>query len=306
MSRRVVLLQGGFSEERDISLKSSSAIHKALDELNYEAIVLDPTDFPNYLQLGDKILSIKPDIVFIGLHGGAGEDGTIQAFLSLIDIPYTGSDMKASSICMDKHLSFVLASSNKAKVPEYIVLEENQEIDAGTIIENLGMPLVIKPNKSGSSVGITILEDPNDLHQAIREAFQYSSKVIVQKFIEGSELTVSILGNEALPVVEIKVNGGWYDYQNKYTSGKTIYEVPAVLSKEITCKIKAISTKLFKTFGCSAYARVDFRYDGKDLYLLEINTLPGMTSLSLTPMAAKEAGISFPQLIEKIIEYSLS
>ncbi|MBW6516513.1 MAG: D-alanine--D-alanine ligase [Candidatus Cloacimonetes bacterium] len=304
MVKKVVLLQGGFSEEREISLKSSAEIHKALNELGYETIPLDPANFTNYLQLGERILSIKPDIVFIGLHGGVGEEGTLQAFLSLLDIPYTGSNMNASSLCMDKHLSFVLAYSIGIKVPEYLVIDECIPKN-WKFVDNLVLPLVVKPNNSGSSVGITILRDPNNLIEAIQEAFQYSTKVIIQKYIEGSELTVSILGKKALPVVEIKVKDGWYDYQNKYTAGKTIYETPADLSNEQTNKIQDMSIKLFKTFGCRAYARIDFRYDGKDFYFLEINTLPGMTSLSLTPMAAKQVGISFPELVEEIIEYSL-
>ncbi len=305
MKRKVVLLQGGFSEERDISLKSSAAIHQALIDLDYETFQLDPGDFANCLFLGEKIITLKPDIVFIGLHGGSGEDGTIQAFLSLLDIPFTGSGMKSSALCMDKLLSFALAASIGVKIPSYLVLDKESK-NYSSIIDRLGLPLVIKPNNSGSSVGISIVKEPSTLKTAITEAFRYSRQVIAQKYIAGSELTVSILGERALPVVEIKVKEGWYDYQNKYTKGKTIYEVPAVLPAKVTKELQEFGLRIFKLFDCRAYARVDFRYDGQDLYFLEVNTLPGMTSLSLTPMAAKEVGISFPELIKMIIEFSLS
>jgi D-alanine-D-alanine ligase len=368
MTKTVVILQGGFSEEREISLKSSAAIAKALAEFGYQTIPLDPMDFladtpyydqligildrgnffeysevlttPSfiqaisgaYLRLGEKLKELAPYIVFIGLHGGSGENGAVQSFLSLLNIPYTGSDMKASALCMDKQLSFILASSLGALIPDYLVLEREtpDETETDLLISNnldniekqIGFPLVVKPNSSGSSVGITLIRDKirakgeQELNSesadyraalvtALKAAFRYSNRVIVQKYISGSELTVSILGETALPVVEIKVKDGWYDYRSKYTKGMTIYDVPASLSREETSTIQAESVKLYKAFGCSGYARVDFRYDKQDFYFLEINTLPGMTSLSLTPMAAKEAGLSFPELLDKIISFSL-
>jgi|SRR5690554_1318816 D-alanine-D-alanine ligase len=305
MRERVILLQGGFSEEREISLSSSAAIYQALIELNYETIILDPADFSSYLQLGDKIVSLNPHIVFIGLHGGDGENGSVQALLSLLNIPYTGSDMRSSALCMDKEVSFAFASSFGVKVPEYEMISERMKYNRDAIVKILNIPLVVKPNFSGSSVGITIVRDPSELDSAIESAFEYSNRIIVQRYIAGSELTVSLLGSSPLPVVEIKVKEGWYDYRNKYTKGNTFYEVPALLTAEDTREIQELSLTVFRKFGCRAYARVDFRYDGKDFYFLEVNTLPGMTSLSLTPMAAREAGISFPQLIDRIIQESL-
>lgn len=304
MSRKIVLLQGGYSEEREISLKSSASIHEALNELGYDTTTLDPLDFPHYLSLGEKILTIHPDMVFLGLHGGDGEDGTIQAFLSLLKIPFTGSGMKSSALSMDKQYSFAVASSIGGKIPDYLVYDQ-KPLDYKYITNRIGFPLVVKPNSSGSSVGVSIVNDPADLDRALGEALQYSKRIIVQRFVPGSELTVSILGNRALPVVEIKVNDGWYDYQNKYTKGKTVYEVPAILTEQETEAIQRESLEIFETFDCRAYARIDFRYDGQDFYFLEVNTLPGMTSLSLTPMAAKEAGISFPLLIKQIIDLSV-
>lgn len=316
MRRKVVLLQGGDSEEREVSLQSSAAIHQALCELGYESIPLDPADYSDYQKLSEAIVSISPYIVFIGLHGGEGENGSLQALLSLLDIPFTGSDMKSSALCMDKLISFALAKSLGVRIPDYVALERRDyEIDSlrpgeetrsyEEKIAGLEFPLVVKPNDSGSSVGITIVPDLSQLAAAIDEAFRYGKSIIIQRFIAGSELTVSVLGSQALPVVEIKVKEGWYDYRNKYTSGRTVYEVPAKLSHRETELIRKQSLDIFKSFGCCSYARIDFRYDGRNFYFLEVNTLPGMTSLSLTPMAAKAAGYSFPEMIDRIIKESI-
>nr|MDA3813996.1 ATP-grasp domain-containing protein [Candidatus Cloacimonadota bacterium] len=172
--------------------------------------------------------------------------------------------------------------------------------------QNIDFPIGIKPNDSGSSVGISIINKESELYEAIKLAFKYSKKVILEQFIDGRELTVTILGDEALPVVEIIPNDGWYNYKSKYTKGKTIYEVPAKLTSEEKNKIQKQALDVFTLFGCEVYGRVDFRYDGEEFYFLEVNTLPGMTLLSLTPMAAKEAGISFKELLIKIIELSLN
>jgi len=303
MKKTVVLLAGGFSEEREISLISSEAIFKSLISLGYNVEKVDVADFSSWLEFGSYLVRIKPHIVFNGLHGGIGENGKIQAFLSLLKIPFTGSGYEASVLAMDKIVSFQIAASlNVLTAPYFIVDNRNcQDFD----IKKTGYPLVVKPNDSGSSCGITIIADEGGLNDAVQKAFQYSSRVICQQYVAGSELTVSILGNKALPVVEIRPKKGWYDFTNKYTQGNTEYIVPAEISSALTNNLQRDAKNLFKELGCKAYARIDFRYDGKDYYLLELNTLPGMTSLSLTPMAAQYAGISFDNLIDKIIEYSL-
>lgn len=206
---------------------------------------------------------------------------------------------------MDKEISGILAQSSGCLLPKRIVLNNVDDINQKEIVEQLGLPLVVKPNSSGSSVGISLVSEPSKLNEAVLDAFNYSERVICEKFIAGRELTVTILGEQPLPVVEIIPKTGWYDYANKYTKGNTIYEVPAKLSDHNIIKIQAQALKVFKLFGCRGYARVDFRYDEKEFYFLEINTLPGMTPLSLTPMAAKEYGLSFSQLLMKIIEASL-
>jgi D-alanine-D-alanine ligase len=207
---------------------------------------------------------------------------------------------------MDKYISGILAGYIKIKLPKRRLIYKDYKYDFKSIVEYVGFPMVIKPNDSGSSVGITIINKENELEESLKHAFKFSEKAIIEQFIAGRELTVTILGNEALPVVEILPNEGWYDYKNKYTKGKTTYEVPAELTSEEVKIIQKQALDVFHLFGCEIYGRVDFRYDGKDFYFLEVNTLPGMTQLSLTPMAAREAGISFKELLYKIIELSVN
>ncbi len=299
MKKIVALLAGGLSEEREVSLESSRAIYEALVKLGYEAIVIDPKEYCSWLEVGSLLAELNPYVVFNGLHGGEGEDGTLQAFLSLLQIPFTGSGAKASFIAMDKLVSYRIANFLGLLIPEYKVIYKDDscvETDS-KIMDNL----VVKPNNSGSSYGISIVKNGKDLKKAVKEALKYSDKAIIQKYITGSELTVSILDNKTLPVVEIKAKNGWYDYKHKYTKGKTEYIVPADIPQEVAEEIQQQAMAVFKEFGCSGYARVDFRYDGKDAYFLELNTLPGMTSLSLTPMAAAAVNINFNQLIKKIV-----
>ncbi len=304
--KKIIILSGGFSDESEVSKTTSSEIEKALNENGKDITIIDPAEFDSYSEMINKIKEIKPDIVFNGLHGAEGEDGGIQSLLALENIPFTGSAQRASAISMDKYISGIIAQYIGIKLPERRLIYKDYEYDFNPIIQHIGFPMVIKPNDSGSSVGISIINEENELEESIKFAFKYSKRVIIEHFVDGRELTVTILGNEALPVVEIIPNDGWYDYKNKYTKGKTIYEVPAKLTKEEVKIIQKQALDVFTLFGCEVYGRVDFRYDGKDFYFLEVNTLPGMTHLSLTPMAAKEAGLSFKELIYKIIEFSLN
>ena len=303
---KIIILSGGFSEEAEVSKTSSLEIEKALKENGKNIIILDPVKFDSYSDIIQKINEFKPDIVFNGLHGAEGEDGSIQSLFALENIPFTGSAQRASSISMDKYISGILAKYVKIKVPRRRLIYKNYEYDFNPVFQHIGFPMVIKPNDSGSSVGISIINKENELNEAIKLAFEYSKKVIIEQFIDGRELTVTVLGDEALPVVEIIPYDGWYNYRNKYTKGQTIYEVPAKLTSEEVKSIQKQALDVFNLFGCEVYGRVDFRYDGNDFYFLEVNTLPGMTQLSLTPMAAKEAGISFKELLYKIIELSLN
>ncbi len=304
-NRRIVILTGGFSEESDVSKVTSSEIAKALKSKNYEIKMIDPIEFKSYSKMIIAIKEFEPFIIFNGLHGAGGEDGRIQSILSLENLPFTGSGYKASAISMDKYVSGILAKYIGIITPERYLIYKDFEYDIDLISERLGFPMVVKPNDSGSSVGVSIIKNKNEANNAIDKASKFSKKILFEKFIEGRELTVSILGNKSLPVVEIKPKDGWYDYTNKYTKGKTIYEAPAKLTSEEKAKIQEDALRVFNLFGCKAYARVDFRYDGKNFYFLEVNTLPGMTPLSLTPMAAKEEGYNFKELLEEIIKLSL-
>ena len=304
--KKVLVLSGGFSEEASVSRVSASEISKALSGSGYHTILIDPADYDSYADLALKIKAMQPYIVFNGLHGRIGEDGRIQSLFELDKIPFTGSDSRSSALAMDKHLSGCLASQINLKIPTRIMLDSIEKISLFTYkCEKFDFPLVVKPNDSGSSVGISIIANQSELEPALTEAFRFSSKVLIEKFIDGRELTVTILDGKALPIVEIKPQQGWYDYANKYTQGKTIYEAPAKLDDKIRKEIQLQAESIFRLLGCTVYGRVDFRFDGNDLYFLEVNTLPGMTPLSLTPMAAKAAGISFGELLEEIIRISL-
>ncbi len=300
--KEVVILSGGFSEEAEVSRITAGEISKVLQKDKYNISILDPVDYRSYCDLIAIIKNIQPHIVLNGLHGAEGEDGRIQSLFSLLNLKLSGSDHKSSAISMDKEISGILAQSLDINVPKRSIYDLHSRIEPP---KDIDPPFVIKPNDSGSSVGITLLKDLKEFNNALKLAFEYSNKVIVEEFIEGRELTVTILGNQALPVVEIKPKNGWYDYQNKYTKGNTIYEVPAEIDKEQTREIQKLAESVYNLFGCSVYARVDFRFDGENFYFLEVNTLPGMTPLSLTPMAAKEAGYNFEELIEEIINLSL-
>lgn len=304
-NEKIIILSGGFSEEVSVSKITSAAIEYSLQNSGFQTMVLDPVVFGSYTALLIKIKELEPLIVFNGLHGTDGEDGKIQALLELEKIPYTGSDSRSSAIAMDKEISGFIAQQIGLKIPHRVCLKSDEELSWNVLEEQFEFPFVIKPNDSGSSVGISIIRDQQEIMPAFLEAKKFSDKVILEEFIKGRELTVTMLDGKALPVVEIKPKNGWYDYTNKYTKGNTIYEVPAKLFEKEIETIQSNAQKIFDTIGCSVYGRVDFRYDGKDFYFLEVNTLPGMTELSLTPMAARCAGIDFDQLLLKIIDSSL-
>ena len=305
---KVALLKGGTSEEREVSINTCNAIEKALIALHKEELVVDPADFVknnvlNYLKFVDHIKKSGVDIVFIGLHGGDGEDGTFQRLFELAGIPYVGSSSEASYISMNKKISKLLAQNLGVPVPRALFFRKNGvKPSYNEVSAQLGQELVIKPNASGSSVGVTILNNADGFYAAIELAFSVNDDILIEEYISGREITVAMLGNGALPVVEIKPQNGFYDYVHKYTDGYTVYETPAKLTQKEAEIVLDYGERIYKEFKCSDYARVDFRFDGKKFCFLELNTLPGMTSLSLVPMAAKVVGISFEELIRKLIE----
>ena len=310
--KKILVLKGGISPERDVSLVSGAEIAKELRLSQYDVCELDPADYP---RLADLLLAIEaehPFMVFNGLHGGCGENGDLQAALQLAGIPFTGSLSKGSTLAMDKYIAKLLVAEEGVPVPKHILMrgnlleDYNDPMDYRAITETLGLPIIVKPNDAGSSVGISMVEDIASLKEAVTEAFKYCSTVLLEEYIPGRELTVSILDDKAMPVVEIKPKAGWYDYKNKYTKGNTEYLAPAPIDEAMAHLAQLYALRAFNALSCSVYGRVDFRLDEDKLYFLEVNTLPGMTALSLTPMAAKAAGMSFGDLLETIIKNSVA
>jgi D-alanine-D-alanine ligase len=243
------------------------------------------------------------DLVFIALHGTYGEDGTIQAALELAGKAYTGSGVLASAVAMDKAMSKRVFEREAIPTPHWVVLEAG--VPGRTIDTSLlgGYPLVVKPNAEGSTVGLTIVRHPSELDPALEVAARHDTQVLVEQYIEGRELTVAVVGEEAYPVVEIKPKSGFYDYESKYTKGKTEYICPAPLDKELARHLRELSVECADVLGCRGCVRVDFRLSEEDEpYVLELNTVPGMTPTSLVPMAAQAKGLSYDQLVGRIVD----
>ena len=304
----IAVLRGGLSPEREVSLSSGAAVGKGLEARGHRARVLDVHDAE-----GDRWAAFEKairspeveeaEVVFIALHGDEGEDGTVQALLELQGKPYTGSGVLASALAMDKVMTKKIFDLGGIPNPEWAVIPASAgDGEIRSAAESVGgIPLVTKPVDQGSTVGISIVRDPTCLMEAVSEAGKYSDHVLVERYIPGRELTVAVLGGDPLPLVEIVPEGGFYDYECKYTKGKSRYVCPADVPPEKTREIQDLALKAFRLLDCGGFARVDLRLneDGAP-YFLEINTVPGMTDTSLVPMAAKAVGIDFPELVERI------
>ncbi len=345
---KIVVLMGGGSAERDVSLATGLGVARALHENGHDVIPLDPstgarleleglaahrigetpagsetppapagsagsgsaadtTDATAAAHEGEQSLVLAGnrdlaacDAVFVALHGGIGEDGTLQALLDLAGVPYTGSGMLASALAMDKHRAKMIFQAAGIPAPRGVLLRTRADApDAGALG---GFPLVVKPDRQGSSVGVHIVGDAGELPAALDDAFQYGD-VIVEAFIPGREVTVGVLGGEPLPVVEIVPEDGFYDYRHKYTKGHTRYEVPADLPPEVEREAQRLGVAAFEALGCAGVARVDFRLSPENrLFCLEVNTVPGMTETSLVPMAAAARGIDYRSLVQRLVE----
>lgn len=335
---KVIILMGGKSSEHEISVLSGQSVTAALDEKKYDILPVVVSKDGKRWQLTDKktILSLPDpirlkgtsreitlgekrklegtnpfsttgaDVVFIAMHGSFGEDGTIQGMLELAGIPYTGSNVLASAIGMDKEMFRKVMTTEKILIPKYTVVTSDKELVG--LNEKIGkLPYFVKPNNQGSSVGSAIARTRKELRLAVKNALRYSENVLIDKYIKGTELTCGILGNrdpEALPVVEIVPKGEFFDYDSKYTESGTVEIVPARISKKIERKVKEAAKKVYKAVGASGFGRVDFILKDGKIYVLEINTIPGLTPLSLLPKEAKAAGISYPKMLERIINYA--
>ena len=298
MSTKIAVLMGGSSSEREVSLSSGKAMFAASAALGYDAISVEFKD--DILSHLDTLKSV--DIVLIALHGGIGENGRIQGMFESLGIRYTGSDALSSTICMDKHISKLLAEDVGIATPRWKRIRKGQSIYKN----EFDYPFVVKPNSEGSTIGLTIVHNENDYDSAVEEAFKYDDEILIEEFISGKEITVSIVGEDVLPIIEIRPEHGLYDYECKYTKGMTEYICPAELNEDLTKRIKQTAFEVYKLLKCRHYGRVDLRLDNNNQHwFLELNTLPGMTDTSLLPKAAKATGISFEQLIGKIIKQSL-
>lgn len=327
---RVVVLMGGSSMERDVSLATGRGVARALSSRGHAVVPLDPAagrrlelDHLAEHRIGEAppaeaeerslVLAENPEIgkcdaVFVALHGGIGEDGTLQALLDLAGVPYTGSGMLASALAMDKSRAKTLLRAMGVPSPREILLERRVDgvasahaVTAADVRALGGYPVVVKPNAQGSSVGVHIVAEASELEAALDDAFQYGA-VLVEEFIPGREVTVAVLDGEALPVVEIIPEAGFYDYRHKYTKGQTRYVVPAELPAEVAAEVSRLGTLAFGALGCAGVARIDFRLTPENrAYFLEANTVPGMTETSLVPMAARARGISYEDLVERLV-----
>ncbi|MFH2013066.1 MAG: D-alanine--D-alanine ligase [Pseudomonadota bacterium] len=297
--KKIGVLMGGLSAEREISLLSGSAILSALIERGHNACSIFVGRDVNQRMIDEGI-----DIAFIALHGRWGEDGTIQGILEIMGIPYTGSSVLASALAMNKPMTKRVLNFYKLRTPKFQVLNK-AEIIEGKLkkIIKLKFPLVVKPVSEGSSVGVTIVENKEGLAKAADEAGKYTEQIMVEEFIRGSEIAVGILNGRPLPVIEIVPKSGLYDYSSKYTKGMTDYILPARLTEDQLSEVQDIALKSYKAIDCHGVARVDMILDLKgNPYILEINTIPGMTHTSLLPKAADYVGLSFNLLVEEILQ----
>lgn len=301
---RVMVLMGGKSPEYEVSLISGREVVKNLDKEKYKVSSLVIPKSGGQVQVNPK----KTDVVFIAMHGPFGEDGTVQGMLEMMGVKYTGSGVLASALGMNKIMFRKVMQVENIPSPKYIVIHKNQ----GTteILRVLGKPpYFVKPSAQGSSVGTTIVEQKKNLIKALNKAFKYGDTAIVEEYIKGTEVTCALFGNEnplALPVIEILPKNKYFDYESKYAEEGTQEIVPARISKLLTKRVQEIAVKVYQAVGCRGFARVDFLLrDNKYPVVLEINTIPGLTPISLFPKAAKAAGVSYSKLLDKIIEYAI-
>ncbi len=288
---------GGLSSEREISLQTGNAVLKALKNKGLNAVDIDIDK-----NAAESIKKANPDIAFIALHGTFGEDGAIQGILEYAGIPYTGAGVLGSSIAYDKLISKTILVHNKIPTPEYIVIEKHN-IDSHR--KPPFIPCVVKPPNQGSSIGVGIVKELDHWKPALNEAFKYSDEILVERFIDGKLLAIGVKPGKSLPIVHIEPKSGFYDYESKYTAGKTEYHCPADLGEETTQKCNKVSIDAYRALKARGIARVDAILDDKGSpYVLELNTIPGMTPTSLLPMAAKKDGIDFDDLVLEIISTS--
>lgn len=296
-NKKIGVMMGGLSREREISLRTGKAILKALQEKGYRAC-------PIYVDqnIVETLSKERIEIAFLALHGRYGEDGTIQGMLELMRIPYTGSGVLASALALHKIMAKKIFVSEGIPTPQFEEIRKD-EIERKTEKNSiLTPPLVVKPAREGSTIGVSIVRSRNELLAALKEAGNYDNEILIEKYISGKEITVGILEEIPLPIIEIVPKSGFYDFHSKYTKGETQYIIPAQIPREKYLYAQEISLKAFKALGCSSFARVDLVTDEEgNPFVIDVNTMPGMTETSLFPKAAEFAGIQFGELVERIL-----
>lgn len=293
---KVVVLAGGASPEREVSLSTGEAVAEALRILGHGVEAIDPQEVRSFVE---SLQGSGGDVVFNALHGGAGEDGRIQAILDLLELPYTGSGYLGSALAMDKLLSKELFTHNGIPTPPWLVAP----LTAEDVQSGLGgFPVVVKPSRQGSTVGVTLVKSAAELDNALREAGSFEGPALVERYVAGREMAVGVLAGEALPVVEIRPSHEIYDYECKYTKGMSEYEVPAPLEDGQRRRLRLLALEAHRILRLSGYSRIDFRLDPEgQAWCLEGNSLPGLTETSLLPKGAAAAGIDFPGLCDRIL-----
>jgi D-alanine-D-alanine ligase len=330
---KIAVLMGGTSAEREVSLASGLGILRALRERGHDVSAVDtargfvpeaeenellpegvhaaPPEAMHSTLLPIELVALpevrNADLCFLALHGGVGEDGTLQSLLELTGIRYTGTGPLGSAIAMDKDVSKrLLRDAEIPTLPWRVARAPGFSFDPDIIRDVVGFPCIVKPSRQGSSVGLFVVEEPLEIEKAVSDAAEYDDEVMIERFVRGRELTVSVLGDQPLPPIEIRPKKGIYDYESKYTPGMTEYLCPAPIDVELVAQVQAYALRAFKVLKLRGYARIDFILAKEQLFCLEANTLPGMTGTSLFPKAAAAQGIDFAELCDRIVQLSLA
>jgi D-alanine-D-alanine ligase len=293
---KIAVLYGGVSSEREISLRTGSAVLAALTRCGYNVVGIDADR-----DLAGKLVAAGAEVVFIALHGRHGEDGTVQGLLEILGLPYTGSGVLASSVAMDKVTTKQLLLQQGIRTPDFYVYRQGDDIELFTA-QIKHWPVIAKPVHEGSTIGVTIADNPDELIKGLMVGLVYDHTILVEEFIQGEEATVSVLNGAALPVIQVVPKSGFYDFSSKYTAGQTEYLLPAPFSCELYTELQKSAVAAVAILGCLGAARADFMIKKGKTYCLEVNTIPGMTETSLLPKAAAYAGINFDELVQLILE----
>ena len=310
MAPKIGVLMGGRSAEREVSLRTGEAVCRALIEAGYNTVKIDVGS-----DLVERLKEEGVELAFLALHGRYGEDGTIQGLLEMLDIPYTGPGVLASALAIDKIATKKILLYEGLPTPRFMQVTEKEALSARLletaekVLREMGLPLVVKAPTQGSTIGTSFVHERKDVVTALELAYRYDRVALVEQFIEGMEVTAPVLGNDnpvALPLIEIVSATGVYDYEAKYTAGMSDHIIPPRIPGEQQAMIKELAVRTFQALGCRGLSRVDFMVEqGGGAYILEVNTMPGMTATSLFPDAARAAGIEFPQLVDQIVKLAL-